>query len=454
MRPALAAPRVLSPPLWRGAAVLGLYHVVFTLLGLVTWPWLLWRFATDRQHRAAWLARTGRVEPTAPGARAIWIHGVSVGEVKAASTLIERLRVERPELQLVVSATTPTGHAIARKLYPDARVIYYPLDFGVFPGRALDRIRPECVLLMELEIWPNFLQAATRRSVPVVIVNGRISKRSFRGYRFVRALLPQLGWVERFLVQDEAYRERLLALGLDPTRIAVTGNMKYDSVMLRDPPADSERVRRWLAPDDRLVLVCGSTHGQEDEWLARVVARVQERLGRPVRLVLAPRHPERSAAVVEALHELGAPCVRWTRCRAGEAELDEDAIVVVDTIGQLESFYGACDVAFVGGSLVRHGGQNMLEPAVMARAVVVGPHTENFKRDVEMLVGADAIVVVSDRESLADAFERLLRDPDERAELGRRAVEVIRSNQGATQRTLDLLQPVLSRPSESGHRNP
>jgi 3-deoxy-D-manno-octulosonic-acid transferase len=430
---------------WRRLVPLLLYHGIFMLFGLAYAPVALWRLVFDPRFRASIGPRSGRVQATVGDRPVVWAHGVSVGEVKGLGRLIAAIEERHPEIEVVVSATTETGFALAQRLYAPRRVIRYPIDFGLYPGRALDRIRPGCVLLMELEVWPNFLQAASRRRIPVAVVNGRISERSFRGYRLVRGLLPQFDWIDLFCVQNEAYRERLHALGVDAGRIAVTGNVKYDSLTLRGAPEGAERLRSWLAADGRLVLVCGSTHAHEEEWLARTVRRVAAALGAPVRLVLVPRHPERAPAVMDAVQAAGTPLVAWSRVGAHWAPLDEDAGVLVDTIGHLEAFYGACDVAFVGGSLVPHGGQNMLEPAGLGRAVVFGPHVANFRTDVELLLEAGAAVQVRDVDELERVLIELFRDADRRADLGRRAVAMIRENQGATERTRRLIEPLLLR---------
>lgn len=428
---------------WRVFVTMGVYHLVFLVGFLVYAPVLLWKMILHPGYREGILQRMGRVPKTTSARSVVWIHGVSVGEVKAAGTLIERLQRDHPECELVVSSTTPTGHGLARRIHPTLRVIYYPLDFGLFPRRALDRVRPRCVLLVELEIWPNFLHAARQRGIPVAVVNGRMSERSFRGYRLLHGLLPQFDFIERYCVQDESYRRRLLALSVDPARIFLTGNIKYDSVALKDPTAESAALRAWLSPDDRLVLVGGSTHGDEEVGLAVAVSRLRERLGIAARLVLAPRHPERSAAVRESLAGRGLKCATWSEVQDRRPPLGDQDIVLVDTIGHLETFYGACDVAFVGGSLVPHGGQNMLEPAALGKAVVFGPHVDNFRTDVTLLMNARAAVQVASWEQLDEQLRTLCVDAVARSELGQRAVAVIRANKGATDRTLAALRPLL-----------
>lgn len=426
---------------WGRFLPLLLYHALFLCVVVVCAPIGLWRLLSSRRYRGSFRERCGLV-PRSSGSRPVlWVHGVSVGEVKGLGRLIAALEERFPDVEVVVSATTPTGLALARQLYAPRRVVRYPIDFGLFPGWALDRIRPIAVVLMELEVWPNFLQAASRRGIPVVVVNGRISERSFRNYRLVRGLLPQFDWIALFCVQNDAYRDRLRALGVPADRIAITGNMKYDGVSLLDPPPATASLRGWLAADGHRVVVAGSTHAREDEWLVDAVREVSERLGEPLRLVLVPRHPDRASAVAEQVRSRGVPLTVWSEIGDARPPLPAGGVVLVDAIGHLEAFYGAADLVFVGGSLVPHGGQNMLEPAALGRAVVFGPHTDNFRADVELLLGADAAVAVPDRVGLVDAFHALLTDAERCRGLGERAVAMIRENQGATARTRDLIAP-------------
>ncbi|MFN7589964.1 MAG: 3-deoxy-D-manno-octulosonic acid transferase [Planctomycetota bacterium] len=431
----------------RGWLTMGLYQPLFVLAFLLYSPVLLWRALFDKRPRPSLRERMGFVPRLRSDAPVVWIHGVSVGEVKAASNFIAQLRRQRPDLQLLVSATTPNGHIVARQEYKDLPVVFYPLDFANFPGRALDRIRPRCVLLMELEIWPNFLQAARSRDIPVAVINGRISERTFKGYRLARGLLPQLDLIARYCVQDRAYQKRLLDLGVDPARVCVTGNMKYDSVVMARHDEAAATLRPWLSPAGEKVLVAGSTHHDEEDAVLVACAAVQAAGPLPLRVVLVPRHPERAAAICEQVQALGHRSVRWTSVAASLPPLSPGDVVVIDTIGQLQRFYAACDVAFVGGSLIPHGGQNMLEPAAQGRAVIFGPHTTNFRRDVELLLASGAVVQVQDRDAFARELSALLRDDARRRDLGAKAQKVIADNQGATARTLELVQDLLGSPA-------
>jgi 3-deoxy-D-manno-octulosonic-acid transferase len=429
----------------RGWLTMGIYQPLFLLALVVYGPVLLWRIAVDRRYRRSMRERMGFVPGRVGDAKVVWIHGVSVGEIKAASTFIARLQRLRPDLQLVVSTTTPNGHLVARQEYKNLPVIFYPLDFGRFPARALDRVRPHCVLLMELEIWPNFLQAARKRDIPVAVINGRISEKTCRGYGLARGLLPQLDLITIYCVQDRVYQQRLLELGVDPARVFVSGNMKYDSVVTgRSDPA-AARLRPWLSPSGGLVLVAGSTHADEEIAVLRAVTEAAPPDGRSVRVVLVPRHPERTGVICEQVRATGWCPVRWSQAspQATLPRLGDRDVVVVDTIGQLQRFYAACDVAFVGGSLIPHGGQNMLEPAAQGLATVFGPHTANFRRDVELLLAADAAIQVRDPAEFARTLRQLFEDVGMRERLGERARKVIESNRGATERTLELVMPLL-----------
>lgn len=421
------------------------YQFVFLLAFLIYSPVLLWRLVFNRRYRGGLHERLGFAPATKGHRPVIWIHAVSVGELKAARQMIEALFAQYSDYEVVISSTTPTGRALARQIYPSVRAFYYPLDFGPFPWLALRRVRPAVVLLVELEYWPNFLFFAARQRVPIAVINGRISERSFRGYRCIRGLAPPFGAISRFCMQDESYRRRLLDLGVDAKRIFVTGNMKYDSVQVGHVPQASTRLRQWLNRDGGLVFVCGSTHGDEERLILHAVDRIETKINQSLRVVLAPRHPERAAAVTEVIAASGRRVVAWSGLGDVLPVLQPRDVVLVDTIGHLEAFYAAGDIAFVGGSLIARGGQNMLEPAALGKAVLFGPHTSNFRNDVELLLGAKAAEQVASPAALEVALLELLCSPEHRARLGRSAIELIRRNQGATARTLDLLAGLLVR---------
>jgi 3-deoxy-D-manno-octulosonic-acid transferase len=424
-----------------------LYAVLLVALA----PWALVRICVDAKSRSRWRAylrdlptRLGRRAARPGDAPCVWVHGVSVGEIKAASRLVETIEAEVPGVEVVVSATTDTGWRVARERFPGRRVEFYPPDLSWIVDSAIDRLRPDLVVLIESEFWPNFLTSAAERGIPVALANGKISERSaarFRGAgRLGRALMRTL---DRFCVQLPAYAERFRALGVDPARIAVTGNMKLDNIPIGENPARAAAYASLLGLDGRSPLwVAGSTHPREERIAARTARRLRA-AGVPVRLVVAPRHPSRAEAVETELRHAGVEVVRRSRIAPGSPP-PPDAVVLLDSVGELEGVYALADVVFVGGSLVPHGGQNMMEPASLGKPVVVGPHTFNFRGEVDLLVAAGGIAVARDEDALHDVVLRWLRTPAEAASVGERGRAAILASKGATSRTVEVLRPLLS----------
>jgi 3-deoxy-D-manno-octulosonic-acid transferase len=367
-----------------------------------------------------------------------------VGEVLASRTLVAGIRESMPGWDVAISTTTRSGQEVARRTFPDLFVFYFPLDFSLSTARVLDRVRPAAVVLLELEIWPNFLLSTNRRGIPVFLVNGRITEKSVRGYRWLQRLIPEpLDRIGLYAVQTPVYRDRFLALGVPPGRVFVTGSMKLDTV----DTEGAEALRSEFAGILRLspgdwVLIAGSTHEDEEEAALSAFRAVAERDPR-ARLVLAPRHLERLGAVEAAVRAAGFRPVRRTALRAGSGA-GAEPVVVLDTMGELRSVYAAADVVFVGGSLVPHGGQNVLEPAGLGKAVLTGPHTWNFEEVVEALASAGGIEVVQDAAALRDAVVRLHGDRGEAARRGAAAREAVLRGKGATKRTLDLVRARLT----------
>lgn len=425
--------------------------VDFAYYGLLhlAWPYILCKVAParGRRHLAGLSERLGRCSPRVGKRPCIWIHGVSVGEIRAAGPLIEALEQQLPGYEIVLSTTTGTGQEVAQRSFPGHKVFYYPLDFSFSVQRIFDAIRPDLVVLIELEIWPNFLGEAWRRRVPVALVNGRITPKSFRGYRLVRRwLFDPIGKIGRFCVQTEVYAERFRSLGIPEHQIHITGSMKYDQIRVASE-ADSEAVRRdvGVAPGDT-VLIGGSTHPGEERALVLAYQRLRAR--HPgLRLILVPRHTERTDAVRRMIVELGEPVARRTeRLAAGATEpMPPGQVLIVDTIGELGRLYAAADVVFVGGSLIPHGGQNILEPAVMGKPTVFGPSYENFKEPVERLLAAQGARLVAGEGDLEPALGELLVRPDAARALGERGRQAILAARGATARTVAVIQDLLAR---------
>ena len=414
------------------------------LFFFVLWsPWLLYKVLTTGKYRAGLIQRLGFVPPRRGPRPCLWVHGVSVGEVAAARTLVAAFGERFPDWEVVVSTTTATGQQTARRVYPDRMVFYYPLDLSFAVRRTFGRVRPHLICLMELEIWPNFLREAARRGVPVALINGVLSRRSYslhrRFWRFLRGTYRRIAL---FAVQTEGYAERLRDLGVPEDKIAVTGSMKYDTIDT-SPAGPSARLARELGlRPDEVVLVAGSTHPGEEAVLLDAYQRLRPEVP-GLRLMLVPRHPERFDEVAGLVAGRGFALVRRSGAR-GPAGGAEPAVILIDTLGELVTMYEFADLVFVGGTLVPVGGHNVLEPAGRGRMPVVGPYTEKTAEAVELLLARGAAVQVGGAGELIDALREWLSDPQRLKRAGERARQVVKENQGATPRTLELLIPLIA----------
>lgn len=393
------------------------------------------------KYRRGLRERLGRVPVWAGPARPLWLHAVSVGEVMAATPLARELLARRPDLPLLVSTVTDTGRAVAEQRLPARQFVFFPLDFGWAVGRALDRLRPRLVLLTETELWPNFLAACGERGIPVAVINGRISPRSFPRYRRVRRWFGRaLAGVRLFCMQSAPDAERILRLGAPPDRVRVVGNLKYDLPGLTQPP-DPEGVRARLGlPPGRRLLVAGSTHRGEEEVLLEAFQAVRAARG-DLCLLLAPRHPERLEEVERLVRRAGLTGVRRSALPAqppGEA-----AVILLDTMGELAGLYAAAAVVYIGGSLVPHGGQNMLEPAAVSRPVLHGPYMGNFSEMRDLFRQAGAAIQVEDGTSLRRELAALLDEPARADRMGEAGRQIVEAHRGATRRTAELLEALL-----------
>jgi 3-deoxy-D-manno-octulosonic-acid transferase len=358
--------------------------------------------------------------------------------------VVAAFRRRHPDVQCVISTTTDTGFDEAHKHFPDLPVISWPLDFTWAVRRALREVHPSLVVLVEGEIWPNFLLAARRQGVPVAVINGRMSPKSFARARWLRRLFRNwYAGIDLFAVQTDAYAARFCDLGADPGRVNVTNSVKYDGVSVNRANPRTLELGKLLAvqPDD-LVWIAGSTQAPEEELALGIYARLKRRHPR-LRLFLVPRQKERFDEVANLLRRWGGSWLRRSELQAPLTDLDD--VVLVDTIGELGALWGLADIAFVGGSLDgQRGGQNMIEPAAYGGAVIFGPHVWNFQDTASRLTEARAAVQVGDAAGLEAAVDRLCRDARERARLGRTARQLVQEQQGATEVTLQLLDKLLS----------
>ncbi len=402
------------------------------------------------RHRL-WVRDPKRLPPFSgrPGKRPCWVHALSVGEVQAALPLIRELKRRRPDRPVVLSASTLTGYDLARRRAPGLadRLCYFPYDLPFCVRRAATAISPELVILVETDLWPNFLWQMAKRQVPVALVNARLSERSLRGYRRIRPLvLPMLRSLCRICVQSDQEAERFAALGVNRRRLAVTGNLKFDQEKPRlsgpDPAAQARETAGIAGAGP--VIVAGSTHPGEEKVLAGVCAGLKSEFP-GLHLVVAPRDPDRAASVRDLLNEAGlrARCLT-TECRQQDKSPDA---TVVDRIGLLGALYAAADAAFVGGSLAPFGGHNPLEAAAWARPIVFGPDMSDFRTIASDLIAARAAVRVENGRELASVLRKFFRRPEEARTTGDRALAVFAAHRGAVARTLDAVEAVEATPA-------
>ncbi len=418
-----------------------LYRLGLGLFLIALAPSVLLQMLLRGKYRRGLRERYGRPAPWGEAAAPLWLHTVSVGEAMAAAPLARELTRRHPALPLLVSTTTETGRAVAEQRLPATRFVFFPLDLRFAVEGALDRLRPRLVLLTETELWPNFLAACARRGIPVVVINGRISPRSYPRYRFVRPWFRRvLGEVRLFCMQSALDAERILDLGAPADRVAVTGNLKYDLPTLAEPP-DVAAIRGslGLGPGLRLI-VAGSTHRGEDE---PVLAAFREAAAtRPdLCLLLAPRHPERVEEAVRLAQQAGLACLRRSALPGRPAPTG--GVIVLDTMGELARLYAAASVVFIGGSLIPHGGQNLLEAAACGRPVLHGPQMGNFAEMRDRFQAAGAAIEVADGPSLRRALEGLLDDRERAEAMGKAGRAIVEANRGATLRTADLVDGLL-----------
>jgi 3-deoxy-D-manno-octulosonic-acid transferase len=406
----------------------------YATAGLLASPWLLFKLASDRRYRHRLGERFGGLPVSDGGGPVVWFHAASVGEVNLVKPLLSRLKASKPSLRFLVTTNTMAGRENAEKAFPGVPTAYYPLDFSAAAGRALDRVRPAAVVLIELEVWPNFARSCARRGVPVAVVNGRMTERSFRRYRRFRGLF---GGAFRSLAaagaQSEETAARLRELGASPV---VTGNLKYDAAIGFDPAAEERSWRDLLGLGDAPVLVAGSTHEPEERILAETYRQLR-RSNPALRLVVAPRHLERADDVKKAIESAGVPCYKKTQLSAPPPA---DGVILLDTVGELSRLYAVASAVFIGGTFCARGGQNMLEPAALGKPIVSGPDLANFREIAGTLVEAGGMRVFDNPVEMGAALGQLLKDPERARAAGERARRAVDAGRGAIEATLRLLE--------------
>lgn len=423
-----------------------LLNCVYLLSLIVAFPWLLWQAIRKGKYREGFAAKFWGLVPKRQGQETcLWLHAVSVGEVNLVQPLLEQIQRQRPDWKCVLSTTTMTGMALARKRYPQLSVFYCPLDFTWAVAAAMRRIRPHVLVLAELELWPNLIAAARKHGAKVAVVNGRLSEHSARGYRRIRPLVKNiLHKIDLLAVQDETYAHRFRDLGATEHSLCVTGSMKYDGAETnRTNEATTRLARLWGITQSDRVLLAGSTQEPEESLALDTYLQLAE--SHPeLRLILVPRHPDRFEAVAEMLDTRGVPWQRRTDLDSKPAD-PQARILLVNVIGELGAWWGTAHIAYVGGSMGPRGGQNMIEPAAYGAAVSFGPNTRNFRDIVTAMLARHAAVVLHNGDDMTEFVRRCLNDPHYQRQLGDQAQQLVKEQLGATKRTFSLLESLVDR---------
>lgn len=436
-----------------------IYSLLFYLLIPVVVLRLLWRSIKAPAYRKRWQERFGFVRKPAAFSVAdcspvIWVHAVSVGETLAAVPMIRALQAKYPKGQLIVTTTTPTGSARVTASFGDSVFhCYAPYDLPCAVGRFLRRMAPDMVVIMETELWPNILHLSRRRGIPVVLANARLSASSARGYRrFSWLATPMLADLSCVAAQHQGDGERFVSLGLSPAVLTVTGNIKFDVVLDEAIRAKAKQLKgEWCKGErrgesQRVVWLVASTHRGEDdiilEAFSLLLASLPDDVPQPL-LVLVPRHPERFNEVAQLCEQRGLTMVRRSE---GIAPRPEQLVLLGDTMGELLAFFGACDMAFVGGSLVPVGGHNIIEPAMWRLPIVTGPELHNFAEVSRLLLDAGGMAVCHDAAELSRWLGEMIKDPHRRETMGRAAQQIAEQNRGALDKLLTVIEGQLSSP--------
>jgi 3-deoxy-D-manno-octulosonic-acid transferase len=429
-----------------------LYSFCLSLLFVILFPYFLvqalrhGKYAGSLRQRMGWLPDELRSD----GRETIWVHAVSVGEFLAARRLIDALLREFPASRVVVSTTTLTGNRLARgqSQTGPSNVFYFPFDWLFTVRRALDCIKPRAVIVIETELWPNFLRECRRRGVVTALVNGRISERSFGRYRRVRGFITGvLNNITVMIMQSAADSARALDLGAEQGKVRFCGNLKYDLELFEKSPAAAGGFARALDSFGHLI-VAGSTAPGEEAILLSALRAVRQKDGlQDATLLIAPRHPERFDEVASLVERSGFKLLRRSHAGAESICGNQVDVVLLDSIGELACVYSQAGVVFVGGSLVPHGGHNVIEPAASARAIVVGPHTSNFRQIISEFLNAGALIQITEGEesatALAGVLSRLLIDREAARAMGERALALLKDSRGATDCSIRIIKQVL-----------
>ncbi|MFC1782519.1 3-deoxy-D-manno-octulosonic acid transferase [Planctomycetota bacterium] len=429
-----------------------LLDIIYILLMVLLTPFVLYRMIAKGRYRRGWKERFGFVPPRSSDQPCIWIHAVSLGEINAIGSLVKQLHKTLPQYEIVISSTTDTGIARAKKLYSlSHQVFFFPLDFSFAVRRAFQRLRPRLCVLMELELWHNFSVIAQKHNIPLVIANGRISSsKGFPRYKKIAPLArPMFRRLSLVLAQDETYAQRFRFLGTSAEKVKVVGLLKYDTAEVTDKVGGVDELARSLnLSPDQMLWVAGSTGPDEEQIILDSFQQLlREKALKKLRLIIVPRKPERFDEVAKLIESRDHRLLRYSQVKAGKYQPthdDDNAVILGDTLGDLRKFYNLARVIFVGRSLVPMGGSDMMEAAALAKPVVVGPYTENFMETVQKLTAAGAIEIVADGRQLIQVTKKLLLDKTAAHQMAQHARQVILDNKGATARTIEHITQLLN----------
>ena len=418
--------------------------LLYLSVAIVYSPVIIYRAIRHKRYLTGWDQRFGKIARRAPDKKCIWLHAVSVGEVNAAKTIIKQLENKFGDFEIVISTTTDTGFARATALFSENhQVFYFPFDFSWIMRRAFKNIRPDICLLMELEVWPNLVQFTQQSNIPVIVVNGRMSDKSFPRYQKIKPLVKKMfGKISLTLAQTEQYAQRFKELGCPDEKVIVTGSLKYDTAQIIDKVEGADAIAAQLNIGGERLWVTGATGNDEEKILLDVYQKLKQD-GRfaDLRLVIVPRKPERFDEVAQLIERRGLPLIRYSQIKNNNTPppTDNQAIILGDTMGDLRKFYSLATIIFVGRSLVPMGGSDMVEAAALGKCTVFGPHAFNFKQTVDALLADSGAIMVKDEEELLQTMQQCLTDSDFARSIANNGREVIRKNQGATKNTIDQI---------------
>ncbi|MBL7106787.1 MAG: 3-deoxy-D-manno-octulosonic acid transferase [Phycisphaerae bacterium] len=424
-------------------------NVVYIIALIIISPLILYRIIAHNRYKKGLQNRLGKINNENKDKKSIWIHAVSVGEVNAAKTIIGELEKKFPNLQIALSTTTDTGFDTATKFFGEKHnIFYFPFDFSWTMARAFKNLSPAICLLMELEVWPNFVQTAAETNVPVVVLNGRISDKSFSRYKLIKAITKKIfSKISLILCQTEEYASRFVKIGADKDKVIVTGSLKYDTAQISDKIDEADQLAAQLRIEGENLIVAGGTGNDEEAIILDAYRNV---IGKPqcrnYRLVIVPRKPERFNEVAGIIKQRGFAFLRYSEVKKkNNAPItDKQTIILGDTMGDLRKFYSLAKIIFVGRSLVPMGGSDMMEAAALGKCTIFGPHTFNFRQPVNALLEGSGAIMVKDREQLQQIFKKCILEPEFAQQIAKNGQQIIKDNQGATAKTLEQIEKLLN----------